>query len=203
MKPKQIYGVPEQKHGGFHDTESEKEFENPSVATQKFAVLKERFFSVNNWVQYCGEGSADFKLYDSNGNRIDRTPEIGDFMRIDIPGPGTAESKGYDWVKVINISHKDMNDSEVILMSCRPSTDPCRKENHHIAHFYSDKATSTFMISRNGNSVKAAIYGRNETPNFNATFIDKIRNIMIAVGGMMRISKIQWKCLSDGLLNFE
>lgn len=203
MKPKMIPGIPLQKKGGFHDTESQKYFNDPEVAEQKFLILKQRFFSINQWQKYTGKNTADFKLYNTEGKPLDRSPEIGDFIRIDIPGPGEAEAKGYDWVEVVNIFHQIADEFECFLITCSPSRIPGNNENDHIAHFYSDKATSTFLISRNGKEIRAAIYGRNESPNYKAAFIDKIRNIMVGLGGMMGVSKIQWKALSDGLLDFE
>jgi hypothetical protein len=200
MKAKQVPGVPPQKKGSFHDTESWKDFENSTVAIQKFEVLKERFFLVNQWKDYCSDKMADFKLYDSYGNQINRRPQIGDFIRIDIPGPGHVDGKGYDWVKIISISSEKENEYEKILISCSPSQVPAKMKNNHIAHFYSSQATSNFMVKRENNTIKFAIYGRNETPNFDAVFLDKIRNVLIAIGGMLGFSKIQWKCLTDGLV---
>lgn len=200
MKAKQISGVPQQKNGGFHDTESQKVFENSSVAVQKFEILKEKFFSVNQWKSYCSEKLADFQLYDSYGNHLSRKPEIGDFIRIDIPGPGDAEAKGYDWVKITSIFSEKEDSYEKIIMCCSPSYIPGQMKNFHIAHFYGARASSCFMIAREGNYIKAAVYGRNERPNFEAGFLDKIRNIFIALGGMFGFSKIQWKSLTDGLL---
>jgi hypothetical protein len=202
MKPKQINRVPQQQSGGFHDTESQKQFE-PTLLPIKFDILKQRFFSVSRWKSYCGEGFAAFKLYDSKGNIAERPPQKGDFMRIDIPGPGETEAKGYDWVEVTDICFQEDNYSESILITCRPSINPQDRKNSHIAHFYSSIATSTFMIVRTPTHLKAAVYGRNETPNFNAGYIDVIRNLMVAVGGMMGISKVQWKKLTDGFLDFE
>ncbi|MDC8103153.1 hypothetical protein MTQ00_01250 [Chryseobacterium sp. B21-037] len=157
---------------------------------------------MNQWREYSGALTADFKLYGSKGKPLDRPPEIDDYIRIDIPGPGEKEAKGYDWVQIVNISSHHTGSLERISITCRPSKIPGNSENNRIAHFYSSKATSTFMISNNGKEIMAAIYGRNESPNFNASFIDKIRNIMVGIGGMMGISKIQWKALSDGLLDF-
>ncbi|RKS98201.1 hypothetical protein [Chryseobacterium defluvii] len=202
MKIKQIPGVPIQKSGGFHDTESRKDYDTPSVASEKFDILKERFFSINQWKSFSGAVFADFTLYNSNGNPIKQLPEVGDFIRIDIPGPGETEAKGYDWVEIINISHQQADESESYIMTCRPSQIPGITNNSHIAHFYSQASTSTFMIQREGSLIKAGIYGRNEKPNFNARFIDKIRNLLIALGGMCGFSKIQWKSLTDGLLDF-
>lgn len=204
MKPKKIPGIPLQKKDGFHDTESQKQYTDSEKTITQYAILKERFLSINQWKNYCGEGFADFRLHDSLGNYVERFPKLGDFIRIDIPGPGGFEAKGYDWVEIIEISENYINKNELenLLIICRPSTMRGNKKNNHIFHFYSAEATSSFMISRTENSIKAAVYGRNESPNWNANFLDKIRNFSIAIGGMFGISKIQWKRLSDQFLDF-
>lgn len=96
MKPKVIIGIPEQKKGSFHDTESKLFFESIETTHQSFEILKTRFLDINQWKEFCKEKSADFKLYDSFGNHINRIPKENDLIRIDIPGPGNPESKGYD-----------------------------------------------------------------------------------------------------------
>ncbi|WP_294329251.1 hypothetical protein [uncultured Chryseobacterium sp.] len=201
MKPKQIKGVPHQQSGGFHDTESYAKFES-ALLSLKFKTLKMRFFAINEWKSYCGEAFAAFKLYDFTGAPVKRDPQKGDFVRINIPGPGETEAKGFDWVEIVDVCYFEDPHSESIMMTCRPSQNPMDKSSH-IAHFYSSKATSTFMIQRNATHLKAAVYGRNESPNFNATFIDIVRNIAVAIGGMMGIAKIQWKQLTDGFLDFD
>lgn len=75
--------------------------------------------------------------------------------------------------------------------------------NAYTAHFYTGDASSTFIISRGKDFIKAGIYGRNETPNMDAQIADKARNLAIALGGMVGISKIQWKILTDGLVEFR
>lgn len=201
MKPKHIKGVPDQKSGGFHDTESENLFAKALIPL-KFRILKERFFSVNQWKSYCGDAFAAFKLYNDSGISVEREPQKGDFIRINIPGPGEIEAKGYDWVEITDICYYEDAVVEKITMTCRPSRNPTAA-NSHIAHFYSSKATSTFMIEKQPSHVKAAVYGRNESPNYDADFIDIIRNITVSLGGMIGIAKIQWKQLADGLLDFD
>ncbi|KQT35700.1 hypothetical protein ASG22_01385 [Chryseobacterium sp. Leaf405] len=201
MKPKQIPGIPMQKKGGFHDTESIQQF-NVLEIHSKFDVLKERFFSINKWKEYCGNASAEFKHFDATGQFVDRIPVKGDLIRIGIPGPGTKEADGYDWVEIINISHKNTDTYESFLMMCRPCKAPHTLKGY-IAHFYSPAATSNLMIVKEGDTLKVGIYGRNERPNFNAGFLDKIRNFFIAFGGMFGFGKMQWKMLTEGLLNFK
>lgn len=200
MKPKQIPGVPMQKSGGFHDTESTKQYQDNEIDAQ-FEILKKRFFSINKWKDYCGKASSEFKHFSESGQPIDRIPQRGDFVRIGIPGPGSDEADGYDWVEITNIAHREIDQCESYIISCRPSKDPNQPKGR-IAHFYSRSATSNLMITKEGNILKVGIYGRNEKPNFNAGFFDKVRNFMIAAGGMIGIAKIQWKLLAEGLLDF-
>lgn len=202
MSPKILKGVPAQKSGGFHDTESRKVFDQDLIP-EKFEILKKRFFSINQWESYSGKAFAAFKLYNLYGNPVDREPLKGDFIRIDIPGPGETEAKGYDWVEITDICFYEDSFSESISITCRPSVDPQNEKSLHIAHFYSSAATSTFMITRNIEYLKAAVYGRNEKPNRNAKFLDVLRNFAIAIGGMIGIAKIQWKQLTDSFLDFD
>ena len=72
-----------------------------------------------------------------------------------------------------------------------------------ISHFYSPLATSSFRnckrkrLHQSGNIL-------NEIPNYAKTgLINKIRNFIITLGGFAKVSKIQWKCLADGLLDFQ
>lgn len=206
MKPKQIPGVPKHTGGGYHDTESNKCFESKERALEEFDLLKRRFLNINRWKEYAGKGSASFRLYDIEGKPVERIPVQGDYIRIDIPGPGTMEAEGFDWVQVKKISNQFLkeNEEENLLIECSPSVDPTQPDPVNIAHFYHKNATSTFMISRSVNCICACIYGRNERPNFkNAPMPDKLRNGLIAVSGMIGLSIIEWKALIEGLLNFS
>lgn len=201
MKPKHIPGIPLQKGGGFHDSESTKEY-NASEINEKFNILKTRFFSINEWKSYTKKAAAEFKHYDHSGQAVNRIPQEGDFIRIDIPGLGNKEANGYDWVEIEHLSYRHTEGYESYLMICRPSKEP-NKPKGPIAHFYNSAATSNIMISKEGNLLKVGVYGRNERPNLNAGFMDKIRNFLIAFGGMFGVSKIQWKLLAEGLLDFK
>ena len=73
-----------------------------------------------------------------------------------------------------------------------------------MAHFLSDDATSTFIISRKNNTITASVHGRNEKPNTEAAgLLDKIRNAIVGTTAVAGISKIQWKLLVKGLLDEE
>lgn len=204
MKAKDIPGIPPQIEGAFHDTESQQDISIPEMVAQKYVQLKKRFLDINSWREYCGETSTDFRLYNSAGEFIHRDPEVGDFVRIDIPGPGNFDTKGYDWVEIVKISDKfsKSDETESLLIICRPSIPP-NGDTNHIAHFYARESTSSFRIAKGKNFIRAEVYGRNEKPNFsNVGFFNKIRNFLITIGGFAKVTKIQWKCLADGLLDF-
>lgn len=200
MKPKNIPGVPKHTKGSFHDTESKKNVTILDNVDLKFTILKERFLSINHWREYCKESNTDFQLCDSSGKNVERFPQLDDYIRIDIPGSGGSEGRFFDWVQIISI---DLVNPDRVIIQCRPSKDPLKENTSKIAHFYSDHATSTFIISKEKDGIKAGIYGRNEYPNLKSGFFNSIRNIIIAIGGMLGFSKIQRKCLTEGLIDFK
>ena len=204
MKPKLIPGIPEQKKGNFHDTESRRLFDDVESTKLAFEVLKNRFLDINNWKNHCKEKSADFKLFDPVGNHINNRPKENDLIRINIPGPGNPESNGYEWAKITQITDQNLavGEEESLTLICEPTTIPGKDNNSHIAHFYSEGSTSNFKITRGSKYIKIGIYGRNETPNMNTTLAGKIRNLLIGVGGMFGMSKIQWKVFADEILKF-
>jgi len=204
MKPKEINGVPIQHKGASQDNESYRKIVNAEETEQKFTILKERFFYVNSWKEYCGEGSADFQLFDHQGNKINRKPIKGDHIRIDIPGPGDLEAQGYDWVEIVDCSERvcEQEELESYIMTCRPCRKP-ESKNTHVAHFYAQESTSTIIISRGKDFLKAGVYLRNEVSNKDTGFFNRIRNFFISIAGDIRFTKVQWKNLSEGLLDFN
>ena len=120
-----IPGVPQQNKGGYHDTKSEKCFDSVEEAQSSFQVLKKRFLDVNSWHSYSGEVSASFYLYNSNGEVAAGTPAVGDFFKIEIPGPGNEAGDGFDWVTVAEIDEKSHDVDERCMIKCVPSSNPC------------------------------------------------------------------------------
>lgn len=192
--------IPEQKLGAQSNTEAVQTFNSEAEAQSFFEKVKERLKTVNNWHKYAGSLTADFALCDSTGNEVDRLVEKGDHFKIDIPGPGPATGDGYDWVQVESIDEVKTPEAESLSIVVRPATNPTNADPD-VAHFFSEEATSCFMVSRQGNEVKAAVYGRNEQPNTHTEkAMDKIRNSAVAGGAVSGFSKLQWKSLVTGLI---
>lgn len=195
--------VPEQQTGVQTNTESSVDLSSTEEAKLFYEKVKNRLLQVNNWHQYAGKLTADFQLTDNNGNDVSRPVEKGDHFKIDIPGPGPATGDGFDWVKVEAIDENNMEDKESIVVRVRPATNP-NNDRQDVAHFFSEEATSYFAVKRTGNTVTAAVYGRNEKPNTNAeTIADKTRNAAVAGGAISGFSKLQWKSLVNGLIKKE
>jgi len=194
MSAKEV--VPEHNEGIQTNTESSIELSTEQEAQQFFNEVKQRLLNINNWHHYAGSGSAHFLLTDDKGNAVHRPPQQGDHFKIDVPGPGTITGEGHDWVQIEAIEE----DKESIGIRVRPATNPTN-ERRDVAHFFSEDATSSFIIKREGNKITAGVYGRNEKPNTNTeTLKDKIRNAAMATGAISGFSKLQWKSLVNGLI---
>ncbi len=195
--------IPPQKTGAKSDTISEIELDSVQLATEHFDKVKRRFLDVNSWKLFAGTEKAEFSLRDATGELSLDHPKTGDYFRIKIPGLHNPTGDGYDWVQVEKFEEEHSDNSECVYIRVRPTSDPT-KPDETTAHFFDPKATSNFLIKREGNKISAEVHGRNEVPNTeDLTIIEKIRNSLVAVGGMIAGSKFQWKSLTEGLIKYE
>jgi|SRR5688500_10701963 len=192
--------VPEQQSGIETNTETSVELASSEEAKFFYEKVKQRLLHVNEWRDLAGSLSANFQLTDEDGKEVDRPAQKGDHFKIDIPGPGPATGDGYDWVQVEAIEETETDDQQSIAIRVRPATNP-NNERKDVAHFFSDEATSCFMVKRENKKITAAVYGRNEKPNIDTeTAGDKARNAAIATGAITGFAKLQWKSLVNGLV---
>lgn len=195
--------IPPQKTGAKSDTISEIEMDSEQSAISHFDLVKRRFLDVNCWELFAGTEKAEFSLRNAKGELSLDPPKIGDYFRIKIPGLHNPTGDGYDWVQVENYESEDSEHSECLYIRVRPTSDPT-KPDETTAHFFDPKATSNFLIKREGNKISAEVHGRNEVPNTeDLSVLEKIRNSLVAVGGIIAGSKFQWKSLTEGLIKYE
>jgi len=203
MKSKAEDIVPQQATGAQSNTESRTSFNTVEEAQTFFETVKNRLLHVSQWHQLAGKGTAEFELTDAQGNVVARTPQKGDHLKIDIPGPGPQTGDGFDWVRVEAVEETKDGEVECLAMRVRPATNP-QNEKEDVAHFFSDEATSNFVVKREGTTITAAVYGRNEKPNTDAEkVVDKARNTAVATGAVGGFSKLQWKSLVNGFVKRE
>lgn len=194
--------VPGQEKGMQKNLKQSVTLESIDDAEDMFLLAKERLTDVNQWYKVAGEKGAKFILTDHHGKEVSRPAHIGDYIKIDIPGPGNAEGDGFDWVHIDKIRYDDYPDdgTETFALLVRPCSSP-EKPGGETAHFFSDDSTSTFIVERHNRIVTAHYYGRNELPNTDAEgAMNIVRNVAVAIGGLLGVSDLQWNSLVEGLV---
>ncbi len=194
--------IPTQQTGGSSDTEATYKASSIEEAKAFFRKVKQRLLDVNHWKEVAIIPSAEFNVCDQFGRPVNRLVKEGDFFRITIPGPGNRQGDGDDWVRVECIEEIHEKDLDQISIKVRPSVNPQHPEE--TAHFFTEEATSSFIVERRSEIIKAAVHGRNETPNTELSSItDNIRNSVVATVAISFFSKIQWKALVNGLIKMQ
>jgi hypothetical protein len=192
--------IPEQNTGSEMDITAHTQFNDEQSAITFYQLAKQRLLAMYNWYEICQVPVSTFILTDSNGVEVNRPVQQGDYLKIDIPGPGTATGDGYDWVKVEEVIEENEPEEEQISITVRPSANPTSNKDD-IAHFFKDTATSTFQVSRKGNEVHAEVHGRNELANNQTHQVtDNIRNTLVGWSAKLGLSFPQWKSLVNGLM---
>lgn len=189
--------------GGFSDTEHQVDCDTTEQARSLYIKARSKLLDVNRWPEISAEGSTEFSIYDNHGLKVERPVRIGDYIRINIPGPGPRVGDGYDWVRILNLDEVGNTalDIERIIMVVQPSSNP-NSGGTDTAHFFTSEARSHFIVRRDGLSLRAAVLGRNELPNASeAGGIDKLRNSIVGASAITGIAKIQWKLLVTALLS--
>jgi hypothetical protein len=192
--------IPEQKTGIAIETSADVVAKTNHEAVELFKMAVSRLQQINEWDKIANGISATFTIVNEKGEKLMRSPEKGDYFKIDIPGPGTKSGYGFDWVRLEEIIETDNGDTESYGFRVRPSGNPSENSTE-TAHFYSPESTSTFLITRNYNAVSAKVFDRNTKPNQEAKpTVDKIRDAVVGVAGLVGLSKLQWKSLVEGLV---
>lgn len=195
--------TPQQVEGAQTDAVENRTFDVDLKAAEFYELAKNRLLCVMDWHKISTIKASVFCLTDFEGKEVNRPAMVGDFIKIDIPGPGSSAGEGFDWVRVEHIEEKvlDELDQHILLMQVRPSAMP-GTDQEEAAHFFKPEATSTFMVSKKGNTLSAEVHGRNEMANTDAeNILDKARNAIVASGSFLGISILQWKVLVKGILN--
>lgn len=201
MKQKDYTGIIPPQHTGTEiEVDASVELKDTDEAKRFYTVAKSRLLEVNNWHHVAGIISARFQLIDAAGNEVNRCAAKNDYLKIDIPGPGSTEGSGYDWVMVEALNEINDAENESIGFTVRPCKNPFGNKNE-IAHFYADKATSNFIVIREGKNVIAWVVDHNLAPNDHAeSLVDKLRDTAVGIGAITLFSKIQWQGLVDGII---
>ncbi|HTF80842.1 MAG TPA: hypothetical protein VL947_03920 [Cytophagales bacterium] len=175
----------------------------PSVgeAVQLFEKAKGKLCDINNWHKYAGLGSADFHLTDFRGNLIETQGlEVGQLIRISLPGLGNPSGKGYDWVRVEAVVHERADVDQFFAFRLRPIGAP-KDMDEDDTHFYTSEASNTFLLIQRGAKVSIVQEGRNEMANIRShSLVTDVRNFLVGMSAKLGFSKTQWEKLITGIL---
>lgn len=190
--------IPAQYLGSKMDVSEKLVTTNEAEAFAWFRKASERLLDVNSWGSFAG--LSEFQLTDASEERIFRAAQEKDYIRIDIPGPGTKAGKGYDWVRIEEIRSVETPDEQILAMTVRPSAHPASEDNIP-AHFLGHNATSTFVVKRKGLEIFVEEHGRNEIINTKQTNLsDNARNFAVGLAAKLGLSYPQWNALVKGIL---
>jgi hypothetical protein len=192
--------IPHQHTGAHSDTSVEVTEHQLQDAARLFERARASLLNVNRWQEIAG-GGASFQLVNEAGVEKASPVQPRDYIRISLPAvQGSSEGEGYEWVRVESVDEGLKGDLAYISINVRPAVPPIPQKKH-VAHFFSDDATSTFCVEKRGHKVRAAVFGRNELPNTETPrLLDRIRNFTVALGAMMGLNKPQWKSFVQGLI---
>ncbi|HEX5654021.1 MAG TPA: hypothetical protein VFX58_13160 [Chitinophagaceae bacterium] len=192
--------VPQQYTGSEIESEASTDLKSDEEAKYFFKIARQRLLDVNNWHRVAEKISARFQVVNKDGEEEDRQVKEGDYLRIDIPGPGRQQGDGYDWVYVETINELKNHIVQSVGLRVRPHPNPF-DEKSETAHFYSREATSSFIVTRESSRVSSWIIDRNLVPNKEAeSLADRIRDTAVGLGAIAGFSKIQWQGLANGLV---
>jgi hypothetical protein len=193
--------VPQQKTGASFDIRETVMEDERETAIAKYAIAKQRLFSISNWGNYAGEHPDTFILTDNFGNELSRPATEGDRVKIHLPGPRSFIGNGEDWVqieKIIEETNKRL-DEVFTAITLRPGPNPTASKTT-IAHFFDNVTTITFLICRHRTEIVASIHGRNEKINLDTDWMDMFRNMVVAIPAKAGLSNPHWKSLAKGLI---
>jgi hypothetical protein len=196
--------IPPQVTGSESGAEESMDTESIREAMLLFDHAKNRLKHINGWDEWSGTIGASFRLTDETGKVQEHLPKVGNLIRIDIPGPGPEEGYGYDWVRIEEIIDKERSDDEdLFAFRVRPVKAP-GSDDKSPAHFYTEEATSSFIVKRSGKKVMVSEEGRNEKSNTQTeNTVDKMRHAVIGTGAKIGIAHLQWKKFVAGILKQE
>lgn len=177
--------------------ESTYTYPDESTARQALAGAQAKLFAVDAWSNLPGL-TATFTVHNPQGKPTAGLPlGVGDYILIDLPGP-----LPYNWVRVVGMDQTEDAAEFTVVPSEKPQSQDS-EQGAPIEHFFTDEATSTFRVERQGTRLMASETGHNERVNNEGSTAGQrsVVNTLIAAGGWAVFQKSQWMKLTDYLVD--
>lgn len=194
--------IPEQFIGKKVNASRSVTLETNQEAADFFNIVRNRLLDIDNWYRTAKLPFSTFELVNSSDQTEVSAVKIGDYIKINIPGPGPANGEHVDFVRVENIEETSDKSIYILTMTLRPSVEPTATTNSDVQHFFNAMSTSTLQIVHDGKTITANYFGRNEVPNSDVdSFSDKIRNSIVGWAAKLGLSFSQWDALVSGIVD--
>ncbi|MGO1788343.1 MAG: hypothetical protein ACTHZ7_14825 [Sphingobacterium sp.] len=196
------HAIPEQFIGKEVNASRSITLNTPQEATDFFNIVRNRLLDVGNWYRTAKLPLSTFELVSSPGSVDVSSVRIGDYIKINIPGPGPSNPEHVDYVRVEDITETEEQGVHALTITLRPSTEPTAAIDSDVQHFFSGVSTSTLQILRDEKTITASYFGRNEVVNTDvASFSDKVRNVIVGWAAKLGLSFPQWDALVSGMVD--
>jgi hypothetical protein len=169
-----------------------------AAAKQLFAQAAGKLQQPYLWKTVTGLVGAKFSTQHANGASFEGNISKGDLLKIDIGG---ILPLGYDWVQVTDVVFQTADEEEIAAVQVHPCAPP---EEKTTTHFFDSKATSTWIVYRQGTVVSAHYRGRQEVSNVESeNLLRRLRDKVVAGAAVLGLADLQWEALLKGLLEPE
>lgn len=172
------------------------QFTYPDDATAQLAFDRavRRLLDLNAWSDLPGLTTA-FQRVDPTGVPLPTpTPAVGDFVRIQLPGPVPA-----NWGQITVVRVAD----SLAELTIQPSHAPDNSAaDAPIAHFFGPESTSTIRVTRTGPTLVAQQIGLDERINNQGEQAGDrpVLNTLVAEVGWAFFQHLQWQKIIDYLI---
>lgn len=178
--------------------QNENTYPTEQEAIAAFERSRQKLFNVNDWTKLSGVNST-FELYDNRGRHTTALkPEHGYYMKIILPA-STIEN----WVQVTDIREEE----NLAEFTVHPSEKPVElaEDEAEVKHFFTKEASSTFRVTRQGNTIHGYEIGKNEAINNQGEDAGDraVLNTFVAEGGWAIFQQLQWDKLTRYLVHLE
>lgn len=194
--------IPKQQVGKKIDAAHDVTFHSIQDARDFYYIVRNRLLAINHWSRIAKLPMSTFQLIGPRGESDIPMARVGDYIKIDIPGPGPSNDQHVDYVRIEEIKETDTPEIQLLTLRLRPSEEPGANSTAEVQHFFSQVSTSNFQIQRDGKTITASYFGRNEVINTDVDALsDQLRNRVVGWAAKLGFSYPQWDALVKGLVD--
>ncbi|HYG52752.1 MAG TPA: hypothetical protein VD905_17735 [Flavobacteriales bacterium] len=163
-----------------------------------FALARNRLFDINHWHVFTGYNEGTFRLVNTKGELLNRSPRPGDLIRINIKGPGLRALKKDEWMMIeeMNESYDHNHDEDFCSLKIRPVYAPDSPRSKH-GQFYTEDSSIIFVVQRQGKMVAT---GEKSNQAQQAAGLPSTKLSLVTGEFISELHTVQWNMIIKNLL---